>query len=85
MEVTSTFDAAGQITSSSDGTSYTWDDNGQLTRIDRPGAADDTDLEYNAFGELVGQDHGTASTSYERDGLGRVAGCDLRRRRRPTG
>lgn len=73
MEVTSTFNAAGQLTGSSDGTSYVWDDNGQLTKVDRAGGADDTTLGYAAFGEVAGQDQGASASTYVRDALGRVS------------
>lgn len=70
--VTTTYDAAGQVTGSSDGAAYAYDDNGQLTGIDRSGSANDLALSYNGFAEVAGQTQGGAATSYRRDALGRV-------------
>lgn len=65
------YDAADRLTSSSDGSTYTYDDDGNLTSTDRPGS-DDVTYDYNAFGELVNVSVGGQSASFKRDGLGRV-------------
>ncbi|UUI67269.1 DUF6531 domain-containing protein [Aeromicrobium duanguangcaii] len=73
--VSSTYDDAGRRVADSDGTTYDYDDDGNLVAIDRP-TGDDLTLTYNAFGEVSGATSGTSSIDYELDPLGRTAARD---------
>jgi RHS repeat-associated protein len=66
--VTADYDPAGRLTTTSDGTTYTYDADGQLI------AQGDVGYAYNGFGELVAVTTPTESVTYARDPLGRVAG-----------
>jgi RHS repeat-associated protein len=64
---TASYNLADQLTSTSDGTSYTYDPDGlQQT-------AGTSTYSYNGFGEPTGASTPSASVSYTRDGLGRTA------------
>lgn len=73
--VTSTYDDAGRRLADSDGTTYAYDDDGNLTGIDRA-TGDDLTLAYNGFGELTGATVGATAIDYELDPLGRTAARD---------
>jgi RHS repeat-associated protein len=73
--VTTDYDAAGLPTSSSDGTTYTHDTIGELTKIDRsPGDSNDWNYAYNSWGDLTSAAHvaGMPDVSYTLDALDRV-------------
>jgi RHS repeat-associated protein len=66
--VTSTYDLADRLTSSSDGKTYTHNDDGQLT-----GDGVFITHTYTPFGELATANTNAGSATYGRDALGRVA------------
>lgn len=70
--VTTEYDAAGRMAGSSDGASYSYNDDGQLTGIDHP-SGDDSSYEYNAFGEVESSTVGSTTVNLTRDALGRIA------------
>ena len=73
--VTTTYDAAGLPTSSSDGTTYSHDATGELTGIDRPGgSASDWRFSYSSWSQLTVAEHtpGSADVLYTTDALDRV-------------
>lgn len=73
--VTTDYDAAGLPTSSSDGTTYTHDAVGELTKIDRsPSDSNDWNYAYNSWGVVTSAAHvaGTPDVSYTTDALDRV-------------
>ena len=76
---TTSHDLAGRIQTSTDAqgtTTYEYNDNGQLTSIDRPGTPGDAAYTYDGFGELASasiiQAGGATTTQYSHDALGRV-------------
>ena len=72
VEVT-TYDQAGLPQSATGGITYTHDEAGNLTGIDRSGDEDDLALAYDAWGRTTLQVPGTSDpVSYELDALGRV-------------
>jgi RHS repeat-associated protein len=68
---TASFDAADQLVSTSDGTTFEHSDDGELLAVDSA-AGPDASYEYNAFGELVGAVVDGQAVQLERDALGRV-------------
>ncbi len=73
------YDDAGRLVSATTGgatTTYSYNTDGQLTGIDRPGAAEDVTYTYDAFGELTSAHLTTPTTAttitYTHDALGRV-------------
>ncbi len=72
---TTSYDAAGLPTTSSDNTTYTHDAIGELTKIDRsPGTSNDWNFAYNAWGVVTSGAHvaDTPDVSYTTDALDRV-------------
>jgi RHS repeat-associated protein len=66
--VTATFDAADQLTSTSDGMSYDHTADGKLR------TANDVSYTYNGFGDLVAATSSGSAVGYIRDAFGRMAG-----------
>ncbi|MXQ65788.1 hypothetical protein GQ466_17330 [Actinomadura rayongensis] len=71
-KVTTTYDASGQATGSSDGAVRTYDADGNLTGVTRTDAPTVT-YGYNGFGELTSAQAGAEAITYRRDALGRTA------------
>jgi RHS repeat-associated protein len=72
---TTSYDGAGLPTSSSDGTTYTHDQIGDLTVIDRPGGmSTDWRSTYSSWGKLTKAEHtaGSSDVTYALDALDRV-------------
>ncbi|MBB5872028.1 RHS repeat-associated protein [Allocatelliglobosispora scoriae] len=66
--VTASYDLADRLNSTSDGVSYSYDDDGnQLTK------GSGTSYDYNGFGELTSATNAGGTVTYGRDALGRVA------------
>jgi len=78
--VTADYDAADRLTSTSDGATYTYDDDGHLITQQRAGTT--TGFGYNTYGELSETTAGDITATYSRDGLGRLTsrtdGADTR-------
>lgn len=70
-QVTFSYNAAGQVTGSSDGTGYQLDADGQVTGSTAPGVSA-TSYSYTPWGELIGAVTPNGSVAYTRDGLGRI-------------
>jgi RHS repeat-associated protein len=67
--ITSTFNELNQLTSSSDGTSYDYDDAGRL--IERDNGITTTAYAWDPLDQLVQVDNGTDAIAYDYDALGR--------------
>lgn len=72
--ITTTYDAAGLPTSSSDGTTYAHDAVGNLTAIDRAGSSNDWLFAYSSWNQLTTAERsaGSSDVTYVLDALDRV-------------